>query len=45
MKLIRIVVLVSIFIFQGFGADEKININFKDLKIIRLLQKSLIKIF
>ena len=32
MKLIRIVVLVFILVFQGL-AEEKININFKDLKI------------
>ena len=37
MKLIRVVVLVFIFAFQGF-AEEKININFKDLKIMDLVK-------
>ena len=37
MKLIRIVVLVFILVFQGL-AEEKININFKDLKIMDLVK-------
>ena len=37
MKLIRIVVLVFILVLQGL-AEEKININFKDLKIMDLVK-------
>ena len=37
MKLTRIVVLVFILVFQGL-AEEKININFKDLKIMDLVK-------
>lgn len=37
MKLIRVVVLVFILVFQGL-AEEKININFKDLKIMDLVK-------
>lgn len=37
MKLIRVIVLVFILGFQGFSA-EKININFKDLKIMDLIK-------
>jgi general secretion pathway protein D len=37
MKLIRIVVLVFVLVLSGF-AEEKININFKDLKIMDLVK-------
>ena len=38
MKLIKVFVLLMILSFQGFCADEKININFKDLKIMDLIK-------
>lgn len=37
MKLIRVSVLLFMFVFSSF-ADEKININFKDLKIMDLVK-------